>query len=229
MRRRDDVDDIVNRLRRLMLDVENGLSRLELGAENDIKTFKKYTQNYEYAMQNKDRGFFDYNENDNLSNFNFVLKLYTGRYFYKVLNNFLRGEKYENKKYDKEDLASWTWCMHRSLTKRKSNVKNDTWVYRGVKNNFPLDIGDIFYFAEFVSTSLDINIAKNFAQGGTLFKIKIKNNEENPYCRNISKISDKEYEKEVLITAFCKYKVINYNFENGLDIYSLICYGYKKI
>ncbi len=121
--------------------------------------------------------------------------------------------------------------MHKALTRKINiNVKDNTWVYRGVGRKCDLKKGNIFYFAEFVSTSLDRKIAEEFAKGGTLFKIKIKNNEKYPYCRDITKISKYKYEKEVLITAFCKYEVKNYNVnEKGLDIYTLICYGYKKI
>jgi len=204
-------------------------SRLALGADDEILIFNKYTNNYKYAIKNKDRSFYSKNYDDNLTNFNFVLKKYTGRISYKGLNNFLRDLDYSECYYSKDELSSWTYCMHRSLTLRDSNVKNNTWVYRGVQKRFDLDIGDIFYFAEFVSTSLDLNIAKSFANGKTLFKIKIKGNEESPYCRDITSISEQKHEKEVLITSFCKYKVIDYDTENDLDIFSLICYGYKKI
>ena len=204
-------------------------SRLAFGADDEILTFNEYTKNYNKVLHNKDRSFYSKNNNDNLSNFNFVLKKYTGRISYKGLNNFLRDLNYSEYNYSKEELISWAWCMHKSLTQRKSNVKDNTWVYRGVQKRCDLVIGEIFYFAEFVSTSLDLNIAKNFANGETLFKIKIKGNEKSPYCRDITNISDQKHEKEVLITSFCKYKVIDYDYENGLDIYSLICYGYKKI
>ena len=95
--------------------------------------------------------------------------------------------------------------MHKALTRKKiknENVKDNTLVYRGVTRKCKLQIGEVFYFAEFVSTSLDRKIAEQFAQKGTLFKIKIENNEKNPYCRDISNISKYQEEKEVLITAF---------------------------
>ena len=47
---------------------------------------------------------------------------------------------------------------------RTSNVKNGTIVHRGIRYDPPKDwkVGKRFYFGEFISTSLDINVAKRF-------------------------------------------------------------------
>ena len=230
-KKNSDVDNIRNRLRRFEIqDEERRPSRLALGAEDEIITFDQYTQNYKYAIKNKDSSFFDYNDDENLNDYDFVIKEYTGEESYKSLNEFLRGNNNTNEDDDNKDLSSWTWCLHKALIRKDTNVEDNTWVYRGVKNKCNLEKGEVFYFAEFLSTSLDRKIAERFAQGRTLFEIKIKNNKKYPYCRDISKISDYEDEEEVLITAFCKYKVIDCcQNDKGLDIYTLICYGHKKI
>lgn len=50
-----------------------------------------------------------------------------------------------------------------------------------------------FFFNEFVSTSLNKNVAKSFSNGGILLIITLTNTYEN-YCRFIGDIS--EYKKE---------------------------------
>ena len=68
------------------------------------------------------------------------------------------------------------------------------------------------YIGELISTTLDINVAKGFAKGGTLLVITIKNNGtegKNNYCRYIEYITQYPGEEEIIITAFCIYYYLN--------------------
>ena len=129
-------------------------------------------------------------------------------------------------------LKSNVWCLHKAITKSANNVPNNTIVYRGInaKTPFNLGIGTKFYFQEFLSTSKDINIAKGFASLGTLMVISIQNNGINGkkvYCRDIENISQFPFEKEVIITAFCEFKITEIKKENNLDVIYLTCIGYN--
>ena len=110
---------------------------------------------------------------------------------------------------------------------RTSNVKNGTVVYRGISVAAPKDwkVGKRFYFGEFISTSLDINVAKNFSNGVTLLVITLNNNGvngRNNYCRYVEDISKYHGEKEVLVTAFCIFKITKIDG----NTYYLDCEGY---
>ena len=88
-----------------------------------------------------------------------------------------------------------------------------------------MEIGKKFYFGEFVSTSTDEDVAESFSDGGTLMEIKIKNNGtngRNNYCRYVGDISDYSDEEEVLITAFCIFKITDIEG----NYYYLDCEGY---
>ena len=130
-----------------------------------------------------------------------------------------------SKWFTESELKSWAYCLHSSLQYRTSNVSNGTKVYRGVTLSPPSDwkVGKRFYFGEFVSTSLSEEIAEDFAKGGPIMIIKIKNNGNgrNNYCRDISDISEYD-EEEVLITAFCIFKIIDIEG----NYYYLDCEGY---
>ena len=71
----------------------------------------------------------------------------------------------------------------------------------------------------------------SFACKGTLFEIRIENNDNlNYYCYNISKISLTPGEKEVLITANCTYRITkkHFDYKNSVDVVHLTCEGYQN-
>lgn len=202
-------------------------SRLEVGAEKPFITMLYFSDEYRSIINERDKSFYD-STKDLLDNFSFVIKKYTGDdYWY--LNDFLREGKIQQ--FSKSELKSWTYCLHSSL-KFESNVKNGTIVYKGVKLPAPKDwkVGKRFYFPEFVSTSLNFEIAKNFAKRddntyGPILVIKIKNNginNRNTYCRYIEKITQFHGEDEVLITAFCIFQITRID----RNTYYLDCEGY---
>ena len=198
------------------------MSRLEEGAKKSIKTTQYFTDKYKEIIKERDKSFYNNNKSD-FDNFSYVLNRYTGdEYWY--LNNYLRNGKVEG--FTEKELKSWAYCLHSSLQFRTSNVKNGTVVYRGVATPAPSSwkVGSRFYFPEFVSTSLDYDIAYNFSKGVTMFVITIKNNGNdgrNNYCRNIADISNYD-EEEVLITAFCIFTITKIDG----NTYYLDCEGY---
>ena len=133
-----------------------------------------------------------------------------------------------DKDFSEEELKSWVYCLHSSLQYRTSNVSNGTVVYRGISLPAPSDwkIGSRFYFGEFISTSLKINVAKGFAGvRGTLLVITIKNNGtngRNNYCRYVEDITKYPGEEEILITAFCLFTIKDID----RNTYYLDCEGY---
>ena len=199
------------------------MSRLEESSKRTIITMQYFTDKYKQIIKERDKSFYD-TKKDDLDNFAYVIKRYTG-YEYWYLNNFLREGKVEG--FSEKELKSWAYCLHSSLQFRTSNVNNGTIVYRGVSLPAPKDwkVGKKFYFGEFISTSLDINVAKNFSCGETLMVITIKNNgtgKRNNYCRYVEDITNYPGEKEVLITAFCIFKITKIDGKT----YYLDCEGY---
>ena len=91
--------------------------------------------------------------------------------------------------------------------------------------------GTEFYFREFISTSLDKNVAKNFLGGnGTLMTIIIKNNGSNGYpnyCCNIKDISLYPHEDEILISSHCCFEVNDIIKSKKIDEVYLTCKGFK--
>lgn len=91
-------------------------------------------------------------------------------------------------------------------------------------------MGKKFYFAEFISTSLKIETAKKFAKKndgslGPILVITIKNNGNNGrnnYCRYVEDFTEFKGEDEVLITAFCIFKITKIDG----NIFYLDCEGY---
>ena len=141
------------------------------------------------------------------------------------LNSYLRDGTVEM--FSKKDLKSWAYCLHSSLQFRTSNVSNGTIVYRGISVPAPSNwkVGSRFYFGEFISTSLDINVAKRFAMGETLLVITIKNNGtpgRNNYCRYVEDITQYKGEEEIIITAFCIFTIKKIDGKT----YYLDCEGY---
>lgn len=209
--------------------IENlGASRLEEQSKNIIITKQYFSKDYISIIKERDKSFYDQNKTD-FDNFSFVINKYTGE-DYKYLNEYLKTGKVIGNKFTEKELKSWAYCLHSSLVFRTSNVKNGTIVHRGIRYDPPKDwkVGKRFYFAEFISTSLDEKVAEYFSLGGlgkTILHIKIKNNGtngHNNYCRYISDISIFKNEKEVLITAFCRYTITKID---GYEIY-LDCEGY---
>ena len=199
------------------------MSRLEEGAKRTIKTMQYFTDNYKVIIKERDKSFYDTNKSE-LDNFAYVINRYTG-YEYWYLNNYLREDKVEG--FSEKQLKSWAYCLHSSLQFRTSNVKNGTVVYRGISVAAPKDwkVGKRFYFGEFISTSLDINVAKKFSKGVTLLVITLNNNGvngRNNYCRYVEDISQYSGEKEVLITAFCIFKITKIDG----NTYYMDCEGY---
>ena len=184
-------------------------------------------QIYFQILQEKDESFYQKKSTSsftNLSDYDYVLKLYSQA---STINTFLR-----NPSSFTNDSKSNVWCLHKAITQSKSNVTNGTMVYRGVCFKLPnnIGVGTKFYFPEFLSTSTDINIAKDIALSGTLMHISILNNGTNGkkvYCRNIEYISDYPFQKEILFTSYCQFKVTKIEKTPNLDILHLTCEGHN--
>ena len=212
-------------------------SPLAGSSQNEIITFKEIPEFFKEIINNKDTCIYKKNKgvfNDD----DFVINLYSSNdYIY--INNYLRSGKMNYNvcgPYTEKEIKSWVWCLHKSLTKRKSNVPNNTIVYRGVnrKLNEQLGVGTKIIFCEFISTSIDINVAKGFCGNGTLFIIRIENNiNPNFYCYKIEDLSCFPNEKEILITSNCTFQITskinaNKNNEGNYDLVYLTCYGYQS-
>ena len=182
---------------------------------------------YFQILQEKDESFYQKKSTSNfknLSDYDYVLKLYSQE---STINYFLRNPVNATK-----DNKSNVWCLHKAITKSQSNVANGTMVYRGVCFKLPnnIGVGTKFYFPEFLSTSTDIDIAKEIAMDGTLMYISILNNGTNGkkvYCRNIEYISDYPFQKEILFTSYCQFKVTKIEKTPNLDILHLTCEGHN--
>ena len=165
---------------------------------------------------------------DNQNKLDFLLREWTGAGASRI-NNYLRNHIVP---IPEPILKSNVWCLHKAITKSINNVPNNTIVYRGIKAKIPFNmgIGTKFYFQEFLSTSKNIDVAKGFALFGTLLIISIQNNGTNGkkvYCRDIEYLSDFPFEKEIIFTAFCQFKVAKIEKQNNLDIIYLTCDGYN--
>jgi hypothetical protein len=207
------------------------MSRLAVSSYQPIKTFQYFTPSYKEIIREKDKSIYDENDGSKWDNFEYVINKYTGNDYW-VLNDYLRDGVVTDNNYTAKDLKSWAWCLHSSLEYFTSNVSNGEEVYRGISIEAPRDwrVGSRFYFAEFVSTSVDYSVAEQFAKGVTMLVIKIKNNGNNGnnnYCRDISEISQYP-EEEILLTAFCRYEITDIR-KGGYydpDIFYLDCIGY---
>ena len=184
-------------------------------------------QLYFQILQQKDESFYQKKSShgfQNLNDFDFVLKLYSQA---SSINSFLRNPSGN----DNPESRSNVWCLHKAITQNVNNVPNGIMVYRGVCFKLPnnIGVGTKFYFPEFLSTSTDIDIAKDIAMSGTLMYITILNNGVNGkkiYCRNIEYISDYPYQKEILFTSYCQFKVTKIERTPNLDIMHLTCEGH---
>ena len=203
-------------------------------SQNEIKTFTATPKYFKDIIIKKDVSFLQKNQSE-FNNDDFVINLYTSN-DYTYINNYLREGKIENNsKYTEKEIKSWAWCLHKALTKKKSNVVNGSIFYRGVSRKFPeeLGVGSKFIFGEFTSVSEDKNVALHFAQNGTLFIIRIENNNNpNYYCYNIYQLSQFQNEREILITSNCTFQITKKKNKsddetNSVDEIYLTCEGFK--
>lgn len=101
--------------------------------------------------------------------------------------------------------------------KEFDDIPRYTKVYRGNQKKPPSywKVGDEFFFDEFISTSLDKNIAKSF--GNYIFVITLNGTG----YKGIERLSYFENEKEVLIAAYSKFKITgidgNYYYMDQFD------------
>jgi hypothetical protein len=85
-----------------------------------------------------------------------------------------KNDRFPKRFFSLEELHSWIWCLHKEICSSHSNVENRTLVYRGIRNVILQDsfrVGMTFCFAEFLSTSTDINTSIRFLKDS-----KIKEN-----------------------------------------------------
>ena len=185
---------------------------------------------YYQILQNKDESFYNKKNSSgysHLSNYDYVLKLYSQS---PGINSYLREPN--NQYYNNNENKSNVWCLHKAVTQDHPKVENGTVLYRGVCFRLPdnIGVGTQFYFPEFLSTSRDINIAKGIAGSGTLMYITIQNNGTNGkkvYCRDIEYISDYPYQKEILFTSYCQFRITKIEKTPALDIMHLTCEGHN--
>lgn len=138
-------------------------------------------------------------------------------------------KKIEKGKYSEKDIKSWIWCLDKSL-KSQSNVSNGKILYCCQRSKFSeeLKVGNKFIFGYFLSTSVSIEFAKMFADEGTLFIIKIENNDEpNFYCKNIDDISIYQDEEEVLFNFNCIFEITKREKDRPYEKIYLTCLGYN--
>ena len=91
--------------------------------------------------------------------------------------------------------------------KEFDDIPQYTTVYRGNKKKPPSNwkVGNEFFFAEFMSTSLDMDVAQGF--GDYIFIITLKGTA----YKGIERLSYFKSEKEVLIAAYCRFKITDIN------------------
>ena len=204
------------------------ISPLAIASQQEIKfCFGNPSPSYFQIFKNKDESYFNNNNNININNYDFILKYYTGGGFF--INNYLR-QNYMN--LLNNQFNSYIWCLHKAITQNSQNVPNGITVYRGVNVKIPnnIGIGNKFYFPEFLSTSKDIKMAETFAGNGTLMIISVLNNGINGkkiYCRDIETISGFPFEKEIIFTSHCQFKVTKIQKTFNLDKLYLTCEGYN--
>lgn len=200
-----------------------------------ISAFKSKNISFYNLAKDKKFNYITKLNNQNINQDFFTMRFYSSNYYY-LLNNYLRSEKTleeNNGTFNKNLITSWIYCLQLALQRNK-NVLDNIIVYRGIRGfKFRKDIkkGSEFYFREFISTSLDKNVAKNFLGGnGTLMTIIIKNNGSNGYpnyCYNIKDISLFPHEDEILISSHCCFEVNDIIKSKKIDEVYLTCKGFK--
>ena len=222
---------------------DNSLKIIKSPADYIVQAIR--SNNHSFYQENNAQGKFSLYKDDN--DHIFMFRFYSSNnyrplneYMYKeeIVQQFQNGHLNKYKGFTREQFDSIICCLQYALLNcdnRKLFSPNLT-VYRGITNNkFPeyIGIGSQFYFPNFISASIDINVAKSFIHGpiGTLMKIKIENNgtdERHPnYCVYIEDYSTVKGEKETLICSHCFFQVTNIvRNHNGIDYVDLICRGY---
>ena len=184
-------------------------SPLANACQEELKIFTEPSLYYQDIIDKKDISFYKTN-NTNFNNNNYVINLYTSNN-YRYINKYLREGKITEGPFTEEMIKSWVWCLHDSLTKRKTNVLNTSILFRGLSLPFPEDlaVGSRFIFGEFFSTSKSLNIALTYSGVKTLFIVRIENNNVPPgfYCYDIEQFSEFPNEKEILITSNCVFEI----------------------
>ena len=200
-------------------------SPLAIASQQEIKVcFGSPDNSYFQIIEKKDESYYNKNTSG-LNNNDFILKTYTSSSF---INNYLRN----NQIIFTDEMKSYAWCLHKAITQNNQNVQNNVLVYRGVNVKIPqnIGVGSKFYFQEFLSTSKEIQVAKNFAGFGTLMYITILNNGINGkkiYCRDVESISSFPEEKEIIFTSYCYFRVTKIERKPQLDELYLTCEGYN--
>lgn len=202
------------------------------------------------ALKKRDESFYSKGKNDSIFNRtdlkDYPIFLYSTCYF-KYINTYLRLEKMNE--YDEEndwfskrffslyELHSWIWFLHKEICSRNSNIENRTLTYRGIRNVTLPDsfgVGTTFCFAEFLSTSTDINTSIKFLKASTikeddskiLFYITILNNNTDShkkYCLKINDISHSPQQKEILFTSCCYFRVTSIENYPGIKNCKKVC------
>jgi hypothetical protein len=183
-------------------------SPLANACQEEFKTFTEPSLYYKEIIDKKDISFYRSNDT-NLSNNDYVIKLYSSNN-YKYINNYLRDGIITPGPFTEKMIKSWAWCLHDSLTNRKSNVGNTSILLRGLRVPFPenLTVGSRFILGEFFSTSKSLNVALTYSGDKTLFIVRIENNNSRGfYCYDIENISVFDEEKEILITSNCVFEI----------------------
>ena len=199
-------------------------SPLAIASQQEIKLcLTNPHPSYFQILQQKDESFFNSN-NLNLNNYDYVLKLYSQC---SSINSYLRDPNSQDTNQNRSNV----WCLHKAITENDSNVQNGTLLYRGVCFRLPntIGVGSKFYFPEFLSTSRDINIAQEIAGNGTLMYITVQNNGINGqknYCRDIEYISDYPFQREILFTSYCQFRVTKIEKTPSIDLIYLTCEGH---
>ena len=195
--------------------MSSGRSRLDIQSEDKFQIFYYNDHFYQYINQAIDEK--DINEEAATK----VLKEYTNDKYIQM-NGYLRKGDY-SMDYQSGiasifllglpkilyfiNLASikslYLGLQGKIKIKNLTNINEGTIVYRGIKIKPPssLKVGDQFYLAEFVSTSLDINVAKSMGQYIFIITLYGKG------CKGVDKLSYYPSEKEVLINAYSKFKI----------------------
>lgn len=182
--------------------------------------------NYDFQTYNSNKHFFNYIIDDGTDgikeeDIKNALVGYTGEN-YKQINQYLRKGEYHMNPFDgiasifllgipimlyKAHLLTiksiYYGLSERIKVKELDNISQGTIVYKGVNKKPPScwKVGDSFYFPEFVSTSLDLNVAKEF--GDYIFVIKLNGKG----FKGVERLSIYPNEKEVLINAYSKFKI----------------------
>ncbi len=190
-------------------------SRMDIQSESKLIFFHSNEHFFDYINK------IGYEKDMNEKEFVSILKEYTNEKFIQI-NGYLREGDYSPK--TESGIASiflfglpmmlhlfllaeiktlYYGLLDKINVRNLINIKEGTVVYRGIKTKPPSSwkVGDTFYFPEFVSTSLNKNIAKSF--GNYIFIITLYGKG----FKGIKKISELPFEDEVLICAYSKFKI----------------------